>query len=52
MFFNVPNSLSIPFNKDFFLILNIAMGGTFGGPVDPTFTSSSMEIDYIRVFSN
>jgi len=52
LFFNVPNSLSIPFNKDFFMILNIAMGGTFGGSVDPAFTSSSMEIDYIRVFSN
>jgi hypothetical protein len=52
MFFNVPNSQAIPFNKDFFMILNIAMGGTFGGAVDPAFTSSSMEIDYIRVFSN
>jgi hypothetical protein len=24
-----------PFNKDFFLILNVAMGGTFGGAIDP-----------------
>jgi hypothetical protein len=23
-----------PFNKDFFLILNVAMGGTFGGAID------------------
>lgn len=52
LYFTVPNSQGIPFNKDFFMILNIAMGGTFGGPVDPAFTSSSMEIDYIRVFSN
>lgn len=52
VFFNVPNNLGIPFNKDFFMIVNVAMGGTFGGPVDPAFTSSSMEIDYIRVFSN
>jgi beta-glucanase (GH16 family) len=51
-FFSVPNNSAIPFNKDFFLIVNIAMGGTFGGPVDPAFTSSSMEIDYIRVFNN
>lgn len=51
-FFNVPNNTNIPFNKDFFLIVNVAMGGTFGGPVAPTFTSSTMEIDYIRVFSN
>jgi len=52
LFFNVPNTLSIPFNKDFFMIVNIAMGGNFGGAIDPAFTSSSMEIDYIRVFSN
>jgi PKD repeat protein len=52
LYFNVPNTQAIPFNKNFFLIVNIAMGGTFGGPVDPAFTSSSMEIDYIRVFSN
>ncbi|HSK14312.1 MAG TPA: glycoside hydrolase family 16 protein, partial [Phnomibacter sp.] len=51
-FFSVPNNEAIPFNKNFFLILNVAMGGNFGGSVDPTFTSSSMEIDYIRVFSN
>ncbi len=52
LYFNVPNSQAIPFNKDFFMILNVAMGGNFGGAVDPTFTSSSMEIDYVRVFSN
>jgi beta-glucanase (GH16 family) len=34
------------------MIVNIAMGGTFGGPVESGFTSSSMEIDYIRVFNN
>jgi beta-glucanase (GH16 family) len=52
LFFNVPNNQSIPFNKNFFFLLNIAMGGTFGGPVDPAFTNASMEIDYIRVFRN
>lgn len=46
----VPNSSSIPFNHDFFLIMNVAMGGNFGGAVDPAFTSASMEIDYIRVY--
>ncbi|MGY5850036.1 family 16 glycosylhydrolase [Salegentibacter sp. F14] len=44
---NTPDS---PFNKDFFLILNVAMGGTFGGDIDPDFGESSMEVDYIRVF--
>jgi hypothetical protein len=51
-YFSVPNNTAIPFNKDFFMIVNIAMGGTFGGPVESGFTSSSMEIDYIRVFNN
>ena len=50
LFHSVPNSGSIPFNHDFFLILNLAMGGTFGGSVDPNFASSTMEIDYIRVY--
>lgn len=46
----VANSTNIPFNHDFFFILNVAMGGNFGGPVDPTFTSATMEVDYIRVY--
>ena len=44
------NSVAVPFNHDFFFILNIAMGGGFGGPVDPAFTNATMEVDYIRVY--
>ena len=44
------NSESVPFNKDFFFILNVAMGGNFGGAIDPSFTSSSMLVDYVRVY--
>ena len=47
---SVVNSGSIPFNQNFFLILNVAMGGNFAGPVDPAFTSAAMEIDYVRVY--
>ena len=47
---SVVNSTSIPFNQNFFLIMNVAMGGNFGGPVDPAFTSAAMEVDYIRVY--
>ena len=40
-----------PFNKYFFIILNVAMGGTFtDNNIDPNFTSSAMEVDYIRVY--
>jgi beta-glucanase (GH16 family) len=46
----VPNSAAIPFNHDFFFILNVAMGGNFAGLVDAAFTNASMEIDYIRVY--
>ncbi|PXY39113.1 laminarinase [Flavobacterium cheongpyeongense] len=47
---SVANSASLPFNSDFFLILNVAMGGNLGGNIDPAFTQSSMEIDYVRVY--
>jgi PKD repeat protein len=47
---SVANTASLPFNQNFFFILNVAMGGAFGGNVDPTFTSATMEIDYIRVY--
>ena len=43
----IPNS---PFHQDFFLILNVAMGGTLGGTVPTNFTESVMEIDYVRVY--
>lgn len=50
-FFTFSNNGSLPFNQNFFIILNIAMGGNFGGPVDPGFVSAAMEIDYIRVYN-
>lgn len=47
---SVTNSNAIPFSHDFFFILNVAMGGTFGGSVDPTFTNATMEVDYVKVY--
>lgn len=47
---SVVNTTAIPFNHDFFLILNVAMGGTFGGEVDSAFTNATMEVDYVRVY--
>tara|TARA_B100000795_G_scaffold161814_1_gene121579 strand:+ start:658 stop:2190 length:1533 start_codon:yes stop_codon:yes gene_type:complete len=44
------NNNSLPFNADFFFILNIAMGGNLGGDIDPSFTQDTMEIDYVRVY--
>jgi beta-glucanase (GH16 family) len=51
VFYTFSNNSSLPFNQPFFIILNQAMGGTFGGPVDPAFTSSVMEVDYVRVYN-
>ncbi len=50
VYFTFPNTATTPFNSDFFLILNVAMGGNFGGTIDPSFTQSTMEIDYVRVY--
>ena len=46
----VANSANIPFNHNFFFILNIAMGGGFGGNIDADLTNATMEVDYIRVY--
>jgi beta-glucanase (GH16 family) len=50
VYHSVFNSSALPFNRDFFLIMNLAMGGTFAGAIDPAFTSATLEIDYIRVY--
>ncbi len=49
-FYTFPNTASLPFNQNFFMIMNVALGGNFGGPVDPAFVNSTMEVDYIRVY--
>jgi beta-glucanase (GH16 family) len=45
------NSNTWPFNLEQYLLLNIAMGG-IAGNVDPSFSESSMVIDYVRVYQN
>lgn len=49
-YYSLPNRTGLPFNQKFFIILNIAMGGNFGGAVDPSFTTDSMVVDYVRVY--
>jgi beta-glucanase (GH16 family) len=48
--YTFPNRSNIPYHHNFFLILNVAMGGNFGGAIAPGFSSSAMEIDYVRVY--
>lgn len=50
LYHTVANSAALPFNQNFFILLNMAMGGNFGGAVDPAFNSATMEIDYVRVY--
>lgn len=49
-FYEMTNNSALPFNADFFLILNVAMGGSLGGTIDPAFTEDTMEIDYVKVY--
>ncbi|WP_223270857.1 glycoside hydrolase family 16 protein [Subsaximicrobium wynnwilliamsii] len=50
VFRSIPNTPDLPFKSDFFLIMNVAMGGSLGGVIDPAFTEDQMEVDYVRVY--
>ncbi|NLG81288.1 MAG: glycoside hydrolase family 16 protein [Bacilli bacterium] len=39
-----------PFDQPFFLILNVAIGGFWGGEIDDSVLPQAMEIDYVRVY--
>lgn len=38
------------FQKPYYFVLNLAMGGTWPGPVDKSITSRAMAVDYVRVY--
>lgn len=46
----VKNGSTWPFDESQFIILNCAMGGTFGGAIDPAFSESVYQIDYVKVY--
>ena len=50
LYHTVNNTANLPFNQNFFILFNMAMGGNFGGSVDPAFTNATYEIDYVRVY--
>lgn len=39
---------SWPFDKDFYIIINLAMGGSLGGSIPKELDSCQMEVDYVR----
>ena len=43
------NNDTWPFDKEQFILLNVAMGG-ISGAVDPGFTESAMIVDYVKVY--
>jgi len=47
-----PTDKNWPFTKSFYFIMNVAVGGEFGGVegVDDTIFPTAMEIDYVRVY--
>lgn len=47
----VKDASNWPFDKEQYLLLNIAMGGT-AGTIPSNFTQASMQIDYVRVYQN
>lgn len=40
-----------PFDRDFYLILNLAVGGDWPGAPDSDFASDSMKVDFVRVYT-
>ncbi|WGH74502.1 family 16 glycosylhydrolase [Tenacibaculum tangerinum] len=39
-----------PFDQDFYLLLNVAVGGNLGGNVNDSMLPATMEVDYVRVY--
>ena len=49
---SAPDDDNAPFDVDFYILFNLAVGGNYdGGRVPPeSFTSGDMEVDYVRVY--
>ena len=39
-----------PFNQEFYLIINLAMGGWYGGEIDPELREAELSVDWIRYY--
>lgn len=47
---DVSNSDAWPFDQRFHLLMNLAIGGNWGGTVDPDIFPTTLEVDYVRVY--
>jgi beta-glucanase (GH16 family) len=48
---SVKDKTTWPYDAPFYIIMNIAIGGGFGGEVDPALDFARMEVDYVRVYA-
>ena len=48
---DVNNNDVWPFDEDFYIIMNLAVGGNLGGNIPDDLNEAVMEIDYVRYFS-
>jgi beta-glucanase (GH16 family)/glycerophosphoryl diester phosphodiesterase len=46
----ITNNEGWPFDKPYFLILNLAIGGNWGGEIDESIFPNEMIVDYVRVY--
>ena len=46
----VTNNEGWPFEKPYYLILNLAIGGNWGGEIDDAIFPAEMQVDYVRMY--
>lgn len=46
----IPGNEGWPFDKPYYLILNLAIGGNWGGEIDDSIFPCEMQIDYVRIY--
>ncbi len=47
---NIDNEDAWPFDQRFHLIMNLAVGGSWGGSIDDEIFPQTLEVDYVRVY--
>jgi beta-glucanase (GH16 family) len=45
------NPYPAPFNEPFYIIMNLAIGGTLGGSINNSIFPSDMQVDYVRLYN-
>lgn len=49
---DVADPATWPFDQRFYLKLNLAVGGSWGGTPDPNFREETFEVDWVRVYAS